>query len=184
MANKPGWISSSIVKGIHAGQKRAAAGEPAFAASPGYVPPPPVTPQPFDPAFEAAKLGATWNTQVAQGEAGYQKGETAWGLGYNADGSINTANPYSQAMMLQGEYKRSQQGSDNSLTGQGLYFSGARLNAQATNDRSYAQGSSSLRDQARQSYHGIDYGQLQSYGQNALGVSGADYEALRKAVYG
>ena len=149
----------------------------------GYSPPP-VTPQPFDPAFEAQKLGATWNTQIATGEAGYQRGETAWGTGYNADGSLNASNPYSQAMLMQNEYKRGVTGTNNSMAAQGQLYSGARLNAQAGNDRRYAEGSSALRDQARQTYHGIDYSQLSTYGQNALGVSGADYEALRKAVYG
>lgn len=149
----------------------------------GYSPPP-VTPQPLDPAFESQKLGATWNVQLADSESGYQRGETAWGLGYNADGSLNASNPYSQAMLMQNEYKRSVTGADNSMAAQGQLYSGARLNAQARNDRVYAEGSSALRDQARQTYHGIDYSKLSSYGQNALGVSDADYQALRRSVYG
>lgn len=146
--------------------------------------PPPVTPQPVDPAYEAQKLGAAWNIQTADGEAGYQRGETAWGTGYNADGSLNTSNPYSQAMLLQDQYKRSVTGANNSLAAAGQYYSGARLNAQARNDRTYAQGSSALKDSARQAYHGIDYGQLQSYGSNSLGVSSGGYDALRRQVYG
>lgn len=156
----------------------------AVQGTPGTPGPPPVTPQPVDPALEAQRLGAQWSQQTAAGEAKYQRGETAWGLGYNADGSLNSSNPYSQAMLLQDEYKRSVTGTNNSLAAAGQYSSGARLNAQARNDRLYSQGSSALRDQARQSYHAADYGQLSSYGQNALGVSGADYDALRRVVYG
>lgn len=149
----------------------------------GYAPPP-VTPQPFDPALEAQRLGATWNVQLADSEAGFQRGETAWGSGYNADGSLNSSNPYSQAMLLQDSYKRGVAGTNNSMAAQGQLYSGARLNAQAHNDRVYAEQSSAQKDTARQAYHGIDYGRLSTYGQNSLGVSGADYDALRRAVYG
>jgi hypothetical protein len=161
----------------------ASPGSPAAAANPAAVGPV-VTPQPFDPAFEAQKLSATWSTQLADSESGYQKGETAWGTGYNADGSLNTSNPYSQAMLLQDSYKRGVTGTNNSMAAAGQLYSGARLNAQAHNDRVYAEGSSALKDQARQSYHGIDYGRLSTYGQNSLGVNDADYQSLRRAVYG
>lgn len=145
---------------------------------------PPVTAQPVDPALESAKLGASWNISTADGEAGYQRGETAWGTGYNADGSLNSSNPYSQAMLLQDQYKRSVTGANNSMAAAGQLYSGARLNAQAHNDRVYAEGSSALKDSARKAYHGIDYGQLQTYGSNSLGVSGEGYAALHRAVYG
>jgi hypothetical protein len=141
-------------------------------------------PQPFDPAFEAQKLGATWNVQTGDAEAGWQRDRTAWGLGYNADLSLNTSNPYSQAMLLQDNYKRSITGTNNSMAAAGQLYSGARLNAQARNDRLYAQGSSGLRDQAQNAYHGIGYGQLQNYGANSLGVSQGGFEALKRAIYG
>jgi hypothetical protein len=139
------------------------------------------TPQPVDPAFENAKLGASWNISTADSEAGYQKGETAWGLGYNADGSLNTSNPYSQAMLLQDNYKRAQLGATNSSSTS--LYSGARVNQHAIADRHYAESSSSLKDQARNAYHGIDYGQLQTYASNSLGVSGAGFQALHDSVY-
>lgn len=142
------------------------------------------TPQPVDPAYEAQKLGAGFNIATADSESKYQKGETAWGTGYNADGSLNTSNPYSQAMLLQDNYKRSITGTDNSMAANGQLYSGALLNAQAHNDRTYAESNSALKDQARGAYHGIDYGQLQTYGSNAAGTSSAGYSALNRSVYG
>lgn len=148
------------------------------------VAPPPVTPQPVDTALENAKLGANWNAGLAGAEAGWQRDQTAWGTGYNADGSRNSSNPYSQAQLMQDEYKRGVTGTNNNYAAQGQLYSGARLNAQAGNDRRYAEGSSGLRDRAQGAYHGIGYGQLSAYGSNAAGVSGEDYGALKRQVYG
>lgn len=180
--NPSGWGSVGAAPGVIAtGPPK---GIPASAAPAPAAAGPPVTPQPFDPVLESQKLGATWNNQLAGSEAGYQRGETAWGTGYNADGSLNTSNPYSQAMLLQDSYKRGITGTNNSMAAAGQLYSGARVNAQAHNDRVYAEGSSALKDQARQTYHGLDFGQLQTFGQNALGTSDADYQALRRSVYG
>lgn len=142
------------------------------------------TPQPVDPMFESQKLGAQWNITTSDAEANYQTGRTAYLTGYNADGSLNTSNPYSQAMLLQDNYKRSQVGTNNSMAASGQLYSGARLNAQARNDRLYAEGSASLRDQTMDRYHNIGYGRLQTYGQNTIGTSQAGYDAVRQAVYG
>lgn len=146
-------------------------------------PPLPDLPQPFDPEFEAAKLGAQWNVQISDGDAGYQRGQLAYNTGYNADGTRNTANPYAQAQLLEDSWRRSQTGTNNSMAASGQYFSGARLNAQARNDREYAIGSDTLRRGTGDQYYGISRGQLQSYAGNSLGVSGGAYEALRKSLY-
>jgi hypothetical protein len=173
--NKPGWIGSSFVPNSLQGMPKAPP-----------VPPAPVVqqPQPFDPQLDAARQGAAWNTQIAGAEAGYQRGQLAYNNGFNADGTVNTSNPYSQATLLQDSYKRSQTGTNNSYAAQGQLYSGARLNAQATNDRGYAQGYDQLRRQSMDQYHQLGFGQLQTYGQNALGVNSADYDALRRAIYG
>lgn len=141
-------------------------------------------PLPYDPQAAFAQAQAGFNRGLADSEASYRQGETAWGLGYNADGSLNTANPYSQAQLLQDSYRRSVTGTHNSMAAQGQLYSGARNNAQARNDRVYAEGSSALRDRARQTYHGIGYGQLSSYGQNAAGLGAEEWERRRRAVYG
>jgi hypothetical protein len=143
-----------------------------------------VTPQPFDPALENQRQQAGFNITTGDAEANYQTGQTAYSTGYNADGSLNAGNPYSQAMLLQDNYKRSQTGTNNSMASQGQLYSGARLNAQARNDRLYAEGSAGLRDQTRERYHQIGYGRLQNYGQNSLGTSQAGYDSLRRSVYG
>lgn len=155
-----------------------------FGYGKGVLQAPVVDPQPFDAAFEAAKQSAQWNITTGTAEANYQLGRTAYSTGYNADGSLNTSNPYSQAMLLQDNYKRSRVGANNSMTAAGQYASGARRNAQGRNDRLYAEGSASLRDQAQDRYHDIQYGQLQNYGQNSIGGTQAGYDALRRSIYG
>jgi hypothetical protein len=172
--NKPGWIGSSFIPGSLPGT------QPAPAAPPPVV----VQPQPFDPQLEAARQGAAWNQQTSGAEATYQRGQTAANTGFNADGSVNTSNPYSQATLLQDSYKRSVTGTNNSYAAQGQLYSGARVNAQAANDRGYSQGYDALRRSAMDTYHGIGFGQLQGYGQNALGGNQAEYDALRRATYG
>lgn len=155
-----------------------------FGYGPGVMQAPVAAPQPVDPAFEAAKQSAQWNITTSDAEANYQTGQTAYQLGYNADGSLNTSNPYSQAMLLQDNYKRSQVGTNNSMAAAGQLYSGARLNAQGRNDRLYAEGSAGLRDQAQDRYHNIGYGRLTTYGQNSIGTNQAGYDAVRRAVYG
>lgn len=142
------------------------------------------TPQAPDPAFEAAKLTAGRNVALGNAESAYQTGQVKTGYGYAADGSIDASNPYSQAMQLQDSYKRSQLGTNNSMAAQGQFYSGARLNAQATNDRNYAQSDYSLRQGYGQALHGIQYGQAQNYANNATGVSDADFAALLRAIGG
>lgn len=145
----------------------------------------PVTaPQPFDPAAEAAKQQAQWNIQTGGAEAAYQTGQTAYQSGYNADGSLNASNPYSQAQLLQDSYKRGVTGTNNSMAAAGQLYSGARLNAQGRNDRQYAEGSAAQRDAAMNAYHQIQFGQLQNYGANAAGGNQAGFDALRRSIYG
>jgi hypothetical protein len=141
-------------------------------------------PQPFDPELANKQLGATWNVQLGDAEAKYQTGQTAYSTGYNADGSRNTANPYAQAQLLEDNWRRSITGTNNSMAAAGQYFSGARLNAQARNDRLYAVDSDTLQRGAADTYHGIGKNQLQTYAQNSLGVTGGAYDALKRSLYG
>lgn len=144
----------------------------------------PVIPPLFDPAVEQQRLASTFNVQLADADAGYQRGQLAYNSGYDATGARNTANPYAQAQRLEDMWRRSQLGTNNSMAAQGQYFSGARLNAQATNDREYAQSSDALKRSTQDAYYGIGRNQLQSYASNSLGVSGGAYDSLRKSVYG
>lgn len=141
-------------------------------------------PQPYDPSFEAQKLGAQYNISTGAAEATYQTGQTAYESGYNQDGSVNSANPYSQAQQYMDAWKRSVTGTNNSMAASGQLYSGARVNAQGRNDRGYAMASDALKRSTADRYHQIGVGQLQNYGQNATGVTGAQYDALRRSVYG
>lgn len=156
--------------------------------APGWTPPPGQAatgaPQPFDAGLEAGKLGANWNVGLSNAEAGYQRGNLAYDTGYDATGARNTANPYSQAQLLEENYRRSLLGARNSFAAMGQYGSGAYGRATAREDRLYAQDSNALQLGAQRGYHGIGVGQLTTYGQNALGVSGDAYASLKRSIYG
>lgn len=157
-------------------------GAPAPASPPpGYEP---IQQQPFDPEVEAARLSAQWNVGIGGAEVAYQTGQTAYESGYDANGLRNNANPYSQAKLLEDNWKRSLMGAQNSYAAQGQYNSGAYGRAKAREDRLYAQGSDRLQRDTANAYHGIGAGQLQNYASNALGVSADTFAALRRAVYG
>jgi hypothetical protein len=145
---------------------------------------PPIQPQPYDPGLEQSKLQAGLNIGLSDAEAGYQSDQAGYRLGFNADGSANTSNPWSQAMQLEQNYKRSQTGTTNSLAAQGQLYSGAMMNAQARNDRLYAQDYAGLKDTARDTYHNIGAGRLSTYASNAQGLSGDAFASLRKSIYG
>lgn len=150
---------------------------------------PVVSPQPFDPALEAQKTSAIRNIGLGDAEAGWQKGQLQRSSGFDSGGNligVGSAdfNPFSQAQIFQDDYKRSVTGTNNSMAAQGQLYSGARLNAQAHNDRGYAQGYDALKTGALTGYHGIQSGQLSNYATNISGVSDADFGALRKQVYG
>lgn len=145
---------------------------------------PPPTPQPFDPQAELARITAGRNVALGNAESAYQQGNLTFDYGYNADGSQNTANPYSRAAMLRQAYDASRLGTTNSLAAQGQLYSGAMANAQGRNDRNYAQGEAAGRLAFTRSLHGIQSGKLANYAGNAAGVGAEDFNALLRATYG
>jgi hypothetical protein len=160
------------------------------APAPAGLPPGAVGPQPepFDPNVEQARLSAIRNVNLGTGEAAWQQGQLQHDTGFDASGNLVTSgadfNPFSQAMLLQDEYARSKMGTSNSYAAQGQHNSGAYGRAQGRNDRVYAQGYDSLKTSALQGYHGVQAGLLGNSAGNALGVSDADFAALRRNVYG
>jgi hypothetical protein len=168
------WSSGALLTALQSGSP--AGGTPDAAPGP--------APQPYDPAYEAYVNSANRNVSLGNNEATWQTQNLGYDSGFNADGTLNAANPYSQAQLLVDNYKRDQLGTNNSMAAQGQLYSGARLNAQATNDRQYAQGYAGLQRQASKGYHGIQSGRLQNYATNSVGVSDAAFGALQKATYG
>jgi hypothetical protein len=147
-----------------------------------------VQPEPFDPYLENQRITAIRNIGLGDAEAGWQQGQLQRNSGFDANGNLVTAgadfNPFSQAMLLQDEYKRGQTGTLNSYAAMGQYNSGAYGRAQGRQDRLYAQGYDALRTGTQAAYHGIQAGRLQNYASNSLGVSDADFAALRRNFYG
>jgi hypothetical protein len=144
---------------------------------------PGVTPQPYDPAAANAALIGNRNVALSKGEGAYQLGNLGFDYGYNPDGSINTANPYSRAALYQLAYANSKRGTTNSLAARGQLYSGAMVNAQNENDRSYAQNEAANRLAFQRAVHGVQSGQLNTYANAGTGVSDADFNSLLKSTY-
>jgi hypothetical protein len=155
-------------------------------AAPGFTqttPPLGAQPQPVDPNFENAKQTASRNIAIAGGESTYQQGNLNFDYGYNADGSINTANPYSRAAMLQLGYENQQRGTTNSLASQGQLYSGALVNQRGIDSSDYARNEAGNRVAYQRGLHAIQAGKLGTYASNSLGVSDADFGSLLKSTY-
>ena len=180
-------VNANNPNGANLGQIVAAGGLPQALAAPAAAPGPaaPVAaPQPYDPAYQASVTSANRNVALGNNEATWQTQQTGYDLGYDQNGQFNAANPYSQAQLLQDNYKRSQLGTTNSMAAQGQLYSGAIQNARATDDRNYSQSDAALRRQAVGAYHGIQAGQLNNYATNSVGVSDASFNSLLKSTYG
>jgi hypothetical protein len=182
-ANGPGYSNKPKVApkpAVHAPNQPSAP----LAYAPAPPPPTAIAPQPFDPALEAQRLSAGRNVALGNNEATWQTQNAGYNLGYNPDGTANAANPYSQAQLYADSYKRSKLGTRNSMFAAGQGYSGALLNAQAENDRSYSQSDAALRQRALQQYHSIQSGKLANYASNASDVSDADWNSVLKSTYG
>lgn len=145
-------------------------------------------PQPPDPYLAIATLQAGQNIGLADADAAYQTGQTARSLGIDATGNLiqqgaAAFNPYSQAMLLQDQFKRDQSGTMNSYAAQGQYNSGAYGRAKERDSRLYAQDFDALKTSALQGYHGINQGRLSTYANNSLGTSQSGFESLYKSIY-
>jgi hypothetical protein len=141
------------------------------------------TPQPVDPALEEQRLIANRNVALGNGEAAYQQGNLGFDYGYNPNGTINTANPYSRAAMLQLGYEHQQAGTTNSYAAQGQLYSGAIQNALGEGSRQYGANEAANRLAYQRATHGIQAGQLNTVANAGSGVSDADFQALLKATY-
>jgi hypothetical protein len=141
------------------------------------------SPQPVDPALEEQRLIANRNVALGKGEAAYQQGNLGFDYGYNPNGTINTANPYSRAAMLQLGYEHQQAGTTNSYAAQGQLYSGAIQNALGEGSRQYGANEAANRLAYQRATHGIQAGQLNTVANAGSGVSDADFQALLKATY-
>lgn len=142
-----------------------------------------VSPQPIDPNVINAQLIGNRNVAIGNGEAAYQTGNLGFDYGYNPDGSINSANPYSRAALYQLGYENQQRGTTNSLAARGQLYSGALLNQRGLDASGYAQAEAANRLGYQRSLHGIQAGQLGTAANAGTGVSDADFAALLKATY-
>jgi hypothetical protein len=144
---------------------------------------PGVTPQPFDPALAEQQLVGNRNIALANGEAAYQTGNLGFDYGYNPDGTVNVANPYSRAALYQLGYTNSKRGTTNSMAAQGQLWSGAYGHQQDLNDQAYARGEAGNRLAYQRALHGVQSGKLSTYANAGTGIGNADFSSLLKATY-
>lgn len=143
---------------------------------------PAVTAQPFDPALAQQQLIGNRNVALSKGESAYQLGDLGFEYGYNPDGSVNTANPYSRAALYQLAYTNSKRGTSNSMAAQGQ-FGGALRHQQGLNDSAYAQREAGNRLAFQRAVHSVQTGQLSTLANAGTGVSDADWQGLLKSTY-
>lgn len=163
----PGPVAASPLKGI------------------GGNNPTPVQPsvQPPDPNVLNQQLIGNRNIALGNADAAYQEGNLGFDFGYNPDGSINAANPYSRAALYQLGYERQQAGTTNSLAARGQLYSGALQNQRGLDASNYAQQDAANRLAYQRGLHGIQTGQLGTVANAGSGVSDADFNALLKSTY-
>lgn len=143
----------------------------------------PASAQPVDPSVENAAITANRNVAIGRGEAAYQQGNLGFDLGYNPGGTINTANPYSRAALLQLSHEHDLAGANTSYAAQGQLYSGAYGRAKAGADRNYGQAEAANRTAFQRGTHSIQTGLLNTFGNAGTGVSDADFAALLRASY-
>jgi hypothetical protein len=144
---------------------------------------PGVTPQPFDPALAEQQLVGGRNIALANGESAYQTGNLGFDYGYNPDGTVNTANPYSRAALYQLAYTNSKRATTNGMAAQGQLYSGAYGHQQGLNDETYARNEAGNRLAYQRAIHGVQSGKLATYANAGTGVGDADFSSLLKASY-
>lgn len=186
-ANQQSQQQQTMQQQVALAQSRAA--NPAAAAAPAPAPGGLVAaPQPVDPYQQIQQLQATQNIGLSDADSAYQTGQLARSSGFDAAGNLiqqgaTAFNPYSQAMLLQDQFKRDQAGSMNSYAAQGQFNSGAYGRAKERDARTYAQGYDALKTAAGQGYHGIQQGRLSTYANNAGGTGTSSFDSLYKSVY-
>lgn len=141
------------------------------------------TPQPFDPALAQQGLIAGRNIALADSGAAYDTGNLGFDYGYNPDGTVNTANPYSRAALYQLAYTNSKRATTNGMAAQGQLYSGAYGHQQGLNDQSYAQNEAANRLAYQRAIHGVQAGRLAAYANAGTGVGDADFTSLLKATF-
>lgn len=154
----------------------------------GNNPAPVIAPvQPFDPYLASTTLAAQRNVGLADADAAWAQGQLQRSSGFDAAGNLVAAgtkdfNPFSQAQLLQDEYRRSQAGTLNSYAAMGQYNSGAYGRARERDSRLYAQGYDQLKTGTLGGYRDISRQRLGTYADNSIGVDAASYDALRRAL--
>jgi hypothetical protein len=141
------------------------------------------TPQPFDPALASTQIAANRGVAIGRSDAAYQQGNLGFDLGYNPDGTVNTANPYSRAALLQLSHEHDLAGANTSYAAQGQLYSGAYGRAKARADNGYAMNEAANRLAYQRGTHGIQTGLLNAAGNAGSAVSDADFNALLRQTY-
>lgn len=162
-------------------QAQWAGGDLANALVPGSYPA--AAPQLADASLDMARVTANRNIAVGNSESAYDEGNLGFDAGYNPDGSVNTANPYSRAALLQLAHENQTRGTTNSMAAGGQGYNGSLLSGLAGVDRTYAQNEAGNRLAYQRGLHSIKANQLSNYANNSISVGDADFNGLLKQAY-
>jgi len=154
--------------------KQAAQAAGAAQPSPYTAPTPPP-----DPAYLSAQASAQRNVALTDADAVYQNTRLN-----NMYGFGDTSNPYSRANLLMESYRRNQRGTMNSYAAQGQLNSGAYERMQGENKRNYNIGFDQTSREYQDARYDITRGQVQAYADAGSAVSGAQWEAILRALQG
>lgn len=147
----------------------------------GLVPKNPAPVQPEDPNVLNAQAIGQRNVAVGDLTAAFQQGNLDQSYGFGAGGA---ADPYSQANLLQENYRRSTRGTTNNYAASGQLYSGAYNRAQNENTRNYDIGYDQLRRAYDQASGNIQLGRLQTYANAGTAIDDAKFKALIQALAG
>lgn len=118
--------------------------------------PKPAMPAPtYDSQYTADVAGADLEYGTAVNQINTSRDRLGFDTGYNAQGQIDTRNPYSQAMALQRGWEQDQRGVSTSMAARGQLYSGARQRGLNESTYNYERNRSGLATSAQRGYEDL-----------------------------
>lgn len=120
--------------------------------APPQAPPAPPTPPPVSQQALAGIAGAYQTYQNTLAGIATQESQLSQNLGYNAQGQLDTSNPYSQAALLDQLSRRQKLGAANRYAASGQLYAGSNQNMQNFLTNQYLQQNDALKRKAAAGY--------------------------------
>lgn len=133
---------------------------------------------PPDPIYQSdvGLAGYGYNNTLAG--INYDRTDLSQTTGFNAEGGLDTTNPFSIAANLQRRYQQQQAGTTNSMAAAGQLYSGALRRARGEDYYQYQRSYDSARRDAARGFQGLTERQGQAYFNYATGLNQANSDRL------